>query len=143
VIDSFTYYNLEFLENVDQTSDKTLQELFDTYDPVKIASHPGIRSDLFNRPLDKVKVTDFFGNVQNVELTKNRYPLLEEQDLSFEEVEDNSTTTVKKYNSPSGHLHHSFLVEKNSISTSNFWLQSIFGVLSTVTIGYVICTSIM
>ncbi|KAI9355005.1 peptidase C13 family-domain-containing protein [Pilaira anomala] len=27
VIDSFTYYNLEFLENVDQTSDKTLQEL--------------------------------------------------------------------------------------------------------------------
>jgi phosphatidylinositol glycan class K len=45
---------------------------------VKIASHPGIRSDLFNRPLDKVKVTDFFGNVQNVELTKKRYPLQEE-----------------------------------------------------------------
>ncbi|KAI8884889.1 hypothetical protein K501DRAFT_181119 [Backusella circina FSU 941] len=78
VIDSFTYYNLEFLEDIDMTSDKTLQDLFNTYDPVKIASHPGIRSDLFNRPLDKVKVTDFFGNVQNVELTKKRYPLQEE-----------------------------------------------------------------
>ncbi|KAI8642990.1 peptidase C13 family-domain-containing protein [Parasitella parasitica] len=32
VIDSFTYYNLEFLENVDQTSDKTLQELVSNID---------------------------------------------------------------------------------------------------------------
>ncbi|CAO3642280.1 unnamed protein product [Mucor hiemalis] len=138
VIDSFTYYNLEFLENVDQTSDKTLQELFDTYDPIKIASHPGIRSDLFNRPLNKVKVTDFFGNVQNVELTKNRYPLSEEFDnettLVEDEVRDNHTTI-------NPHLHHSFLVEKKS--DINFYMQSIFGLLSTVAIGYVVSTTIM
>ncbi|ORY95868.1 peptidase C13 family-domain-containing protein [Syncephalastrum racemosum] len=54
VIDSFTYYNLEFLENIDMTSNKTLHDLFNTYDPQKINSQPGIRSDLFHRPLDKV-----------------------------------------------------------------------------------------
>ncbi|ORE04386.1 hypothetical protein BCV72DRAFT_211396 [Rhizopus microsporus var. microsporus] len=80
VIDGFTYYNLEVLENIDMTSEMTLQDLFNTYDPIKIASHPGIRSDLFKRPLNKVKVTDFFGNVQNVELTKTKYPLEENID---------------------------------------------------------------
>ncbi|KAI9323383.1 peptidase C13 family-domain-containing protein [Dichotomocladium elegans] len=80
VIDGYTYYNLEFLENIDMTSTKTLKELFDSYDPNLIASHPGIRSDLFKRPLDKVKVTDFFGNVQNIELTRQRYPLIGKED---------------------------------------------------------------
>ncbi|KAI8069684.1 peptidase C13 family-domain-containing protein [Gongronella butleri] len=55
VIDSFTYYNLEFLEKIDMTSNATLHDLFATYDPAKIASEPGIRSDLFHRPLDKVR----------------------------------------------------------------------------------------
>lgn len=81
------------------TSNKTLQDLvsrreanalhmysgnsqfllfkFNSYDPALIASHPGIRSDLFKRPLDRVKVTDFFGNVQNIELTRQQYPLAE------------------------------------------------------------------
>ncbi|OAD68607.1 GPI transamidase GPI8 [Phycomyces blakesleeanus NRRL 1555(-)] len=93
VIDSYTYYNLEFLENIDMTSNKTLQDLFGTYDPVQISSHPGIRSDLFHRPLDKVKVTDFFGNVQNVELTRYRYPLVE-HDSWTEEVKTTTTTTT-------------------------------------------------
>ncbi|GAN05226.1 conserved hypothetical protein [Mucor ambiguus] len=146
VIDSFTYYNLEFLENVDQTSDKTLQELFDTYDPVKIASHPGIRSDLFNRPLNKVKVTDFFGNVQNVELTKSRYPLVQQEDAVNDAVpEDSFSTDQQSYNTTdtttSKHLHHSFLVEKKT--NSHYWVQSVFGALSALGIGYVIATTIM
>ncbi|CAO3656588.1 unnamed protein product [Mucor fragilis] len=146
VIDSFTYYNLEFLENVDQTSDKTLQELFDTYDPVKIASHPGIRSDLFNRPLNEVKVTDFFGNVQNVELTKSRYPLVQQEDavndtvavdsFSADQPLLNTTATTS-----SKHLHHSFLVERKT--NTHYWIQSGFGVLSALGIGYVIVTTIM
>ncbi|KAG2200160.1 hypothetical protein INT47_012441, partial [Mucor saturninus] len=133
VIDSFTYYNLEFLEKVDQTSDKTLQELFDTYDPVKIASHPGIRSDLFNRPLDKVKVTDFFGNVQNVELTKSRYPLLQDDSVDEEPIffAPNNTLPAKD------HLFRSFLVEKSSKSST------LFGVLSALLIGYVISATVI
>ncbi|KAI9472121.1 MAG: peptidase C13 family-domain-containing protein [Benjaminiella poitrasii] len=142
VIDSFTYYNLEFLENVDMTSNKTLQDLFDTYDPAKIASHPGIRSDLFHRPLDKVKVTDFFGNVQNVELTKNRYPLAEEEAETIPEalisvVSNNSSSTI--VHKEHRHRYHSFLVEKVQQDLP----KSVLGVLSTVAIGYIVLSTIM
>ncbi|CAG8536955.1 9955_t:CDS:2 [Paraglomus occultum] len=75
VIDRFTYYNLEFLEKIDMQSKATLKDLFETYDPAQMHSTPGVRSDLFRRPLDKVLVTDFFGNVQNVELTDHKYEL--------------------------------------------------------------------
>ncbi|ORY02400.1 hypothetical protein K493DRAFT_208237 [Basidiobolus meristosporus CBS 931.73] len=73
VIDSFTYYNLEFLEKINMQSKATLKDLFDTYDPTLMKSHPGIRSDLFKRPLDQVPITDFFGNVQNIELANRKY----------------------------------------------------------------------
>jgi GPI-anchor transamidase subunit K len=69
VIDRYTYYNLEFLErNVDITSQHTMKDLFDSYDRSLIHSTPGVRTDLFRRRLDEVKITDFFGNVQSVEI---------------------------------------------------------------------------
>ncbi|ETN38008.1 uncharacterized protein HMPREF1541_07631 [Cyphellophora europaea CBS 101466] len=77
VIDRWTYYVLEFLEThvTSPTSDKTLGDLFDSYDVKKIHSNPGVRWDLFpgaeaagrNR-----RVVDFFGNVQSVELQGNQ-----------------------------------------------------------------------
>ncbi|KAG2172144.1 hypothetical protein INT44_006613, partial [Umbelopsis vinacea] len=84
VIDSYTYYNLEFLENIDMSSTKSLKDLFDSYDAEKIKSTPGIRSDLFRRPLDQVRVTDFFGSVQRVELTPTRYNLTAAENASSE-----------------------------------------------------------
>jgi phosphatidylinositol glycan class K len=70
VIDRYTYYNLEYLENnVKNASSKhTMKDLFDSYDRTKIHSDPGVRTDLFRRNLDEVLITDFFGNVQNVEV---------------------------------------------------------------------------
>lgn len=68
VIDRFTYYNLEFLEKINKTSRLTMKDLFDSYDPADIHSHAGIRSDLFKDPLDKVLITDFFGNIQHVDV---------------------------------------------------------------------------
>jgi phosphatidylinositol glycan class K len=73
VIDRYTYYNLEFLETqvTSPTSKLTLGELFDSYDEVKIHSHPGIRYDLFNGGEQAARnrlIMDFFGNVQNVEV---------------------------------------------------------------------------
>lgn len=73
VIDRYTYYNLEFLENQvkDPTSKLTMGDLFDSYDEEKIHSHPGIRYDLFaggEQEARNRKVMDFFGNVQNVEV---------------------------------------------------------------------------
>ncbi|KAK5071275.1 glycosylphosphatidylinositol anchor biosynthesis [Lithohypha guttulata] len=73
VIDRWTYYVLQFLENevTSLQSEKTLGDLFDSYDVEKIHSRPGVRWDLFpggeeagrNR-----RVVDFFGNVQGVEV---------------------------------------------------------------------------
>lgn len=45
-----------------------MKDLFDSYDRNLIHSTPGVRTDLFRRPLDQVKITDFFGNVQSVEI---------------------------------------------------------------------------
>lgn len=70
VIDRYTYYNLEYLENnVKNASSKcTMKDLFDSYDNDKINSTPGVREDLFGRNLEDVLITEFFGNVQNVEV---------------------------------------------------------------------------
>ena len=45
-----------------------MKDLFDSYDRNLIHSTPGVRTDLFRRRLDEVKITDFFGNVQSVEV---------------------------------------------------------------------------
>lgn len=90
-------------------------------------------------------MTDFFGNVQNVELTKSRYPLVQQEDdegtdattLNVKETEQQSNTTTKA----TKHLHHSFLVEKKT--NTHYYIQSGLGVLATVAIGYVIATTIM
>lgn len=73
VIDRYTYYNLEFLENEvrDTSSKRTLGDLFDSYTYEKIHSNAGVRYDLFpggEEAARKRLVTDFFGNVQNVEI---------------------------------------------------------------------------
>lgn len=43
-----------------------------------------------------MKVTDFFGNVQNVELTKAKYPLEESETIHVSLVENNPLLNPKK-----------------------------------------------
>ncbi|KAH7328060.1 peptidase C13 family-domain-containing protein [Stachybotrys elegans] len=88
VIDRFTYYNLEFLEAQvkDLSSRKTIGELFDSYDYEKIHSNPGVRYDLFNGGADAARsrrITDFFGNIQNVEVDQAKDMALEEELLEL------------------------------------------------------------
>ncbi|KAL1662610.1 peptidase C13 family-domain-containing protein [Schizophyllum commune] len=71
VIDSYTHYVLEYLEGINKTSPLTMQNLFDHYDVEKIRSHPGVRSDLFKRPVESALITDFFGGVAQVEVMQN------------------------------------------------------------------------
>lgn len=66
VIDRFTYYTLEFLEKIEKNSTVTMDKLFDEFSFENIHSTPGIRTDLFKRDVKDVRLTDFFGNVQNV-----------------------------------------------------------------------------
>ncbi|KAH8173222.1 peptidase c13 family protein [Sarocladium implicatum] len=88
VIDRYTYYNLEFLEAQvkDLSSDKTLGELFDSYDTSKIHSNPGIRYDLFKggeAAARERRITDFFGNVQSVEVDRAQNMTLEQEFLEL------------------------------------------------------------
>lgn len=88
VIDRYTYYNLEFLENQvkDLSSRKTVGELFDSYDFEKIHSHAGVRYDLFPGGSEGARsrlITDFFGNIQNVEVDRDSTSSLDEQLLAL------------------------------------------------------------
>lgn len=74
VIDRYTYHTLEFMEKVDTFTNKTLKDLFDSLDPSLIQSTPGVRKDLFKRDLSQVRVTDFFGSVQQVALANEAEP---------------------------------------------------------------------
>ena len=88
VIDRYTYYNLEFLESEvrDTSSKKTVGDLFDSYSYEKIHSHAGVRYDLFRGGAEAARsrlLTDFFGNVQNVEVDGFKNTTLEEDLLSL------------------------------------------------------------
>lgn len=85
VIDRFTYFNLEFLENINKTSQATMADLFESYTFEKVHSNAGIRSDLFKRDLDKVLITDFFGNIQNVQVDNVEDDILELSKASIQE----------------------------------------------------------
>ncbi|KUI55941.1 GPI-anchor transamidase [Cytospora mali] len=88
VIDRYTYYTLEFLEREvqDLSSKKTLGDLFDSFTYEKIHSNAGVRYDLFPGGEDASRarlVTDFFGNVQNVEVDGTKNITLEEDLLAL------------------------------------------------------------
>ncbi|EKM57959.1 uncharacterized protein PHACADRAFT_90842 [Phanerochaete carnosa HHB-10118-sp] len=68
VIDSYTHHVLEFMEGIGKTSHKSIQDLVRAIGFEKIHSHPGVRSDLFRRPLRQTLVTDFFGGVAQAEI---------------------------------------------------------------------------
>lgn len=94
VIDRWTYYVLQFLENevTSVQSEKTLGDLFDSYDVDKIHSRPGVRWDLFpggEQAGRNRRVVDFFGNVQGVEV--------QEKDASLKEDLEGLMKLVKEY----------------------------------------------
>jgi GPI-anchor transamidase subunit K len=68
------------------SSKKTLGDLFDSYTYEKIHSHAGVRYDLFREGAEAARsrlVTDFFGNVQNVEVDGTKNTTFEEDLLSL------------------------------------------------------------
>ncbi|CAK9862911.1 unnamed protein product [Sphagnum jensenii] len=73
VVDRFTYYTLQFFEDLDIHSNATIHSLLQSYDPSQLMSHMDYRTDLFSRSLEKVPVTDFFGSVMRIKHTKAAY----------------------------------------------------------------------
>ncbi|EPY51297.1 pig-K [Schizosaccharomyces cryophilus OY26] len=101
VIDRFTFSNLEFLENrVDIKSKLTIQDLIDSYDPKEIRSTPGVQSTYTQKGLDEILITDFFGNVRDIELHSEptKWILPDEQNDTFPNYSDSSFVS----HSPSG-----------------------------------------
>jgi len=84
VIDSYTHHVLQFMEGINKTSQVSMQDLFNSYDYTKIHSHPGVRSDLFHRPLERTLITDFFGGVAQAELVNT-------DEEMYELVRDNAS----------------------------------------------------
>ncbi|KAI8960788.1 peptidase C13 family-domain-containing protein [Daldinia sp. FL1419] len=88
VIDRYTYYNLEFLESEvkDLSSKKTIGDLFDSYNYEKIHSNAGVRYDLFRGGAEAARsrlLTDFFGNIQNVEVDGARNTTVDDEMLAL------------------------------------------------------------
>ena len=100
VIDRFTYYTLEFLEGIEKNSNVTMDKLFDVYTYENIHSTPGVRRDLFPRDVNSVRLTDFFGNVQNVMIDNVDEGLLyvANHDERGNFIEKNGSEEVKKVN---------------------------------------------
>jgi GPI-anchor transamidase subunit K len=148
VIDRWTYYVLDFLEAqvTSPTSDKTLGDLFDSYDVKKIHSNPGVRWDLFpggEQAGRNRRVVDFFGNVQSVEV-QNRTATSIEHDLQglmnlvkeYQEqaaaqernkTEMASTMKQHKVTSTKTQATKQTMINRISLTESNKWLQQAGG----------------
>jgi phosphatidylinositol glycan class K len=141
VIDRYTYYNLEFLETQvrDINSKKTVGDLFDSYDYEKIHSHAGVRYDLFREGAEAARsrlITDFFGNVQNVEVDGSKNTTLEEDLLSLSKTiaalkkhADEEEAAERKANEtatgrPEAHKKIQFA---KPLTDDNWWTKKIFG----------------
>jgi len=154
VIDRYTYYNLEFLESEvrDLSSKKTLGELFDSYTFEKIHSNAGVRYDLFPGGAEAARkrlVTDFFGNVQNVEVDGRNNTQLEQELLELSRIiaalhkkadeqeaamKQNATTGAQKQK----HIHNTIQSKAQyakPLTDENWWTRKIFGATAVAGCG--------
>jgi glycosylphosphatidylinositol transamidase (GPIT) subunit GPI8 len=141
VIDRYTYYNLEFLESEvkDLSSKKTVGDLFDSYSYDKIHSHAGVRYDLFRGGADAARsrlLTDFFGNVQNVEIDGARNTTIDDDMLALsrtiaqlrqladeeEAAEKNITEPVK-----TGKKLERKIPTAKPLNDDNWWTKKLIG----------------
>ncbi|KAH0826655.1 hypothetical protein J3R83DRAFT_5041 [Lanmaoa asiatica] len=106
VIDSYTHFVLEFMEGINKTSQVSVQGLFSSYDPAVIRSHAGVRSDLFRRPLDRTRITDFFGGVAQAEV--------------FPPAQESSQTVLPENTRPPETLQHVGIPPENDPVTLHY-----------------------
>ncbi|XP_078416858.1 GPI-anchor transamidase [Cetorhinus maximus] len=76
LMDRYTYYLLEFLEDIRPASQNNMNDLFKVCPPSLCVSTPGHRTDLFQRNPNSALITDFFGSVRKVEITSDIIQLI-------------------------------------------------------------------
>ncbi|XP_020485658.1 GPI-anchor transamidase [Labrus bergylta] len=77
LMDRYTFYLLEFLEDIHPASKANMNDLFKVCPKSQCVSTPGHRTDLFLRDPGSVLITDFFGSVRKVEITMETINLTE------------------------------------------------------------------
>ncbi|XP_017598950.1 PREDICTED: GPI-anchor transamidase [Corvus brachyrhynchos] len=80
LMDRYTFYVLEFLEEIHPASQTNMNDLFQVCPKSLCVSTPGHRTDLFQRDPQNVLITDFFGSVRKVEITTETVSL--DQDVA-------------------------------------------------------------
>ncbi|PON73462.1 GPI-anchor transamidase [Trema orientale] len=76
VVDRFTYYTLAFFERLNMYDNASLSSLFKSYNPSLLMSTAYYRTDLYQRHLEEVPVTNFFGSVMETIHTDSAYKAL-------------------------------------------------------------------
>uniref|UniRef100_A0A8C6LJH7 GPI-anchor transamidase n=1 Tax=Nothobranchius furzeri TaxID=105023 RepID=A0A8C6LJH7_NOTFU len=96
LMDRYTFYLLEFLEDIHPASKSNMNDLFKVCPKSQCVSTPGHRTDLFLRDPGSVLITDFFGSVRKVEITMEAIhltdPILQLED--GEEVQEKTYSYV-------------------------------------------------
>ncbi|KAK9185348.1 hypothetical protein WN943_025704 [Citrus x changshan-huyou] len=73
VVDRFTFYTLAFFEKLNMYDNASLSSLFTSYNPTLLMSTTYYRTDLYQRKLEEVPVTNFFGSVMETVHTDSAY----------------------------------------------------------------------
>lgn len=73
VVDRFTFYTLAFFERLNIYDNASLSSLFNSYNPNLLMSTAYYRMDLYQRHLEEVPVTNFFGSVMETIHTDSAY----------------------------------------------------------------------
>ncbi|KAK9185350.1 hypothetical protein WN943_025706 [Citrus x changshan-huyou] len=73
VVDRFTFYTLAFFEKLNMYDNASLSSLFTSYNPTLLMSTTYYRTDLYQRKLEEVSVTNFFGSVMETIHTDSAY----------------------------------------------------------------------
>ncbi|KAL3509046.1 hypothetical protein ACH5RR_028447 [Cinchona calisaya] len=76
VVDRFTFYTLAFFERLNMYDNASLSSLFNSYNPHLLLSTAYYRPDLYQRRLEEVPVTNFFGSVMETLHTDSAYRAL-------------------------------------------------------------------
>uniref|UniRef100_A0A8C5XJZ2 GPI-anchor transamidase n=1 Tax=Microcebus murinus TaxID=30608 RepID=A0A8C5XJZ2_MICMU len=81
LMDRYTFYVLEFLEEINPASQTNMNDLFQVCPKSLCVSTPGHRTDLFQRDPKNVLITDFFGSVRKVEITTETISLQQHSEM--------------------------------------------------------------
>lgn len=118
LMDRYTYYVLEFLEEINPASQTNMHDLFQVCPKSLCVSTPGHRTDLFRRDPKRVLITDFFGSVRKVEITTETISLhqdsgiIESRNYSWPALETIRNVEIKPGQTYESHEEEDWMSEE-------------------------------